>query len=260
MSGEKLKVDYSEEDPYQGLGFDPFDKEKAEEQIEQAKKEVEEEERRKNDLGELFREAENRLGRPLTPDEKKDLEDKYDKFLEKVNKDNYTPEDEDNVTGDNEILQEVNLGEEEKEAELKNFESELISEIELQNIIGVLEDSGLNVDRVSMMSHGSESMEESAERLKVAFQKMIKQSNEMLNVVLSNQNIGEREASEAAYRNETSRDYENSIHVIRLLNQRAQAMPNKQLGGALMNELQQIENNLVMINETINRRRQNENS
>ncbi len=130
---------------------------------------------------------------------------------------------------------------------------ELLSETEVQNIIGLLDASKFNIERVFSLSRGSRSAEESAAILKMMSQKMFEQSNIFLGNLQNKRNLGEIELAEDVYEKDMETEFGYSAQALKALRSKAQMLP-RSIAGAFVFDLQQIENNMQMIHQIASRR------
>lgn len=130
---------------------------------------------------------------------------------------------------------------------------ELLSENEMQNVIGLLNSSELNVDQIFMISRGSRSSEESAMVLKRMFQDMTERSSAMLNELQNGRNLGELEAFQSVYEDDMNKSFGYSMQALKNLREKARVLP-PQMAGGFVFQLQQVENNLLAINDLVARR------
>ena len=131
---------------------------------------------------------------------------------------------------------------------------ELLSENEMQNVIGLLNSSELNVDQIFMISQGSRSSEESAMVLKRMFQDMTERSSAMLNELQNGRrNLGELAAFESVYEDDMSKRFGYSMQALKSLREKARMLPTSIAGGFVF-QLQQVENNLLAVNNLVTRR------
>lgn len=130
---------------------------------------------------------------------------------------------------------------------------ELLSENEMQNVIGLLNSSELNVDQIFMISRGSRSSEESAMVLKRMFQDMTERSSVMLNELQNGHNLGELEAFQSVYEDDMDKSFGYSMQALKNLREKARMLP-PQMAGGFVFQLQQVENNLLAINDLVTRR------
>ena len=130
---------------------------------------------------------------------------------------------------------------------------ELLSENEIQNIIGLLNSSELNVDQIFMISQGSRSSEESATVLKRMFQNMTERSGAMLNELQNGRNLGELEAFESVYEDDMNKSFGYSMQALKNLREKARMLPASMAEGFVF-QLQQVEKNLLAVNNLVTRR------
>ena len=126
-------------------------------------------------------------------------------------------------------------------------------ENEMQNVIGLLNSSELNVDQIFMISRGSRSSEESAMVLKRMFQDMTERSSAMLNELQNGRNLGELEAFQSVYEDDMNKSFGYSMQALKNLREKARVLP-PQMAGGFVFQLQQVENNLLAINDLVARR------
>lgn len=252
MVGERIN-ESSKENTTQNQDFEypPFDLEKAKEQVAQAKilssaedisddkmrqkvldqedaiKKRQERIKRDEEVARLADEAEARLGRNLTQAELQDLAEKYDAWLKNPDgtseeTSEETPDEVPDGLPENDNLQ--------NNTETKN-EIELLSEKEMQNVLGLLNGSELNVDQILMTSRGSRSSEESAMVLKRMFQDMTERSNAMLSKLQNGHNLGELEAFESVYEGNMDKSFGYSMQALKNLREKAKTLPPQMAGG-----------------------------
>ena len=130
---------------------------------------------------------------------------------------------------------------------------ELLSENEMQNVIGILNSSELNVDQIFMISRGSRSSEESATVLKRMFQNMTERSGAMLNELQNGRNLGELEAFESVYEDDMNKSFGYSMQALKNLREKARMLPASMAEGFVF-QLQQVEKNLLAVNNLVTRR------
>lgn len=144
---------------------------------------------------------------------------------------------------------------EESSKEMKESDSvpEMMTENEVRNIIGMIDATQPNIDRIAYMSSGSHSAEQASAILKIMSQKMFEQSGAFLSVLQEEPIEGKIDLNQSVYIQDMGVEYGHLLQAIQDLRSKIQTLPNN-VKGPMTFDIQQIENNFSLINQIVARR------